>query len=544
MFYVFIKNNNVSNQICFIDLNSLYDKLKNIFSKMLKQNKKKNSLFNKVLEKVKKEEQTKNNIKEEFDDIDEEDLNIKDFDEEVEKKKPVDVNLFIETQNLKYKIEHYKKNEKEFKEKKEECEVKLSAAQEKVYDDIKEGTSLFFTGDAGTGKSYALKEYIRRLKRELEIKYGNDHKYKIFITAATGIAALGIGGMSLHSFSGVGTGQYSADMYLKFFKKNTEILKRWLNIKILIIDEISMISAELFDKLDYIARKIRNSTEPFGGIQLIVCGDFNQLPPVEGNLTFLSNSWSKAIKKSIMFKEIFRQNSDPKFCEILKQIRMDCLTAENNEILENCLYNEVDEAKATYLFSHKIDAENKNRQEINKIKDEEVVFKAYCIGNDDPNEIGAEKWCPAPLTLVLKKGCRVILLKNISYDDGLVNGSAGTIVEISCGYPVVLFDNGIKQIIVPNQYVLKEGEVEKYILFQIPLTLGYAITIHKSQGMTLRNGIIIKLDKCFADGQIYVGLSRSDCLKKVKIIGYNKKKIKTNKNVVKYYSDSNKFIVY
>jgi ATP-dependent DNA helicase PIF1 len=214
--------------------------------------------------------------------------------------------------------------------KKKNSAIELSSEQEHVKSlVIDKGQSVFFTGPAGTGKSVLMRAIIAELKK----KYARDPE-RVAVTASTGLAACNIGGMTLHSFSGIGLGKEDAQVLVKKIRRNQKAKNRWLKTKVLIIDEISMVDGDLFDKLSQIGRIIRNNGRPWGGIQLVITGDFFQLPPVpDGNkqrdvkFAFDATTWNLSIDHTIGLTQVFRQK-DPEFAGMLNEMRLGKITEQ------------------------------------------------------------------------------------------------------------------------------------------------------------------------------------------------------------------------
>lgn len=416
---------------------------------------------------------------------------------------------------------------------------KLSTEQEVVLELAKTGINIFLTGVGGTGKSYLLNKIIRSLKEE----HGSD---AVFVTASTGIAAVNIGGCTVHSFSGIGNGEDSVDDILTKIRRIEDTHNRWLNAKVLVIDEISMLSGAIFTKLNEIAKDIRNDMRPFGGIQVIVCGDFFQLPPVTKkdekiDFCFKSNAWREVIQRNCELTFSFRQKGDSTFLNILNQIRTNTLDSDNEKLLMTRLKSNIknySEGKYVTLFPYKDDVKKKNTIEYEKIdgQEETYTWKPSGIAN-----VESVEWCNACKTISLKKGCQVMLIKNLDFGSGLVNGSVGVVVSFAekTKYPIVRFTNGVKREMVAEDFVLKIGEITVATIVQIPLILSSAVTIHKSQGMTI-DFAEMALAKVFEYHQAYVALSRCTSLAGLVLLSFNKKNIKVHPDVVRFYKDFNK----
>lgn len=324
----------------------------------------------------------------------------------------------------------------------ESTRIKLSKEQQGVIDLALRGESLFFTGAAGTGKSVLLRELIIQLSR----KY---HYDTVAITASTGLAALNIGGETLHRFGGIGLGDQKAEALVQRVTRNQEASKRWKRCKILIIDEISMVDGALLDKLSIIAQRLRSNKNPFGGIQLICTGDFFQLPPVDGKnsfggrknkvlFAFESNVWKTIMTTTVLLTQVFRQQGDNRLIEILNAMRLGELTPSMCRELSNLSrpvkYTDGIEPTELYPTRREVDFANKKRLEslkgcyhMYKARDlihEKALAEARLRKEDairmlDNNTMGTPQ-------LLLRHDCQVMLLRN--QDNGLVNGSLGIVV--------------------------------------------------------------------------------------------------------------------
>ena len=409
----------------------------------------------------------------------------------------------------------------------------LSESQNIAVNNILEGKNVFITGSAGTGKSYLL-NYLR------------DKVDGMYLTATTGIAAVNIGGITLHSWAGLGIEDIPVEKIAQniLSLKGTNTRKRLLKTKVLAVDEISMLSMETFEKVDKLLRIVRGNDAPFGGIQLILFGDFFQLPPVNSdNFCFESKVWEEAEIKTIVLKEIFRQK-DERFVKLLNNIKNGIVDKNDLEILKS-RYGLVsnDAIKPTILSTHNYIVEKINIEKLNNIPREEENYIADFIGEKKYVDI-LKKNCIAKEVLTLKVGSQVMMLKNTYQKDGIINGSNGIVLGFSTKkrYPIVGFENGVEMTIGPENWEITKfdyntGELETLaIMQQIPLILSWAITIHKSQGMTL-DKVECDLKNSFADGQVYVALSRVRDLNGLYIKSFDVNKIKANKKIIDFYSN-------
>lgn len=434
---------------------------------------------------------------------------------------------------------------------KEKFYDELSKEQNNAFQLFKQGKNILILGVAGSGKSVCIKHIENYVKI-------NSNK-KIYICATTGIAAYNIGGMTIHSFLGIGTGEHSINVLINRINKKKQIANRIKNTNILIIDEISMLSAELFEKINIICKVIRKDESFFGGIQVILSGDFFQLLPVfnkneniygdlDTRLIIESNEFNKNFKKNdniIILKENFRQKEDSVFTDLLLRIRDGTFTQNDISILKKRLTLKFNNNILTLVSTNK-QAQIINDFNLNKIKEKSVKFSAEfkTTGNNTNLEKILKKELEQQLKqkgiieLELKKGARVMLIKNIDVENGLVNGTLGTIVsfEKDNNYPTVLFDNFNKEKLIEPQSVSLELDECIATVKQIPLMLAYAITHHKSQSLTL-DSAVLDLGNCFTEGQVYVALSRLRSLDGLYLKSFDENKIKINEKMNKYMNN-------
>lgn len=306
--------------------------------------------------------------------------------------------------------------------------IYLSREQEYVLELADKGNNIFYTGSAGTGKSVLLREMIKGLK----MRYGNEN---VAVTASTGLAACNIGGVTIHSFAGIGLGQGDADKLYKKVRRSRKHLRRWESIKALVVDEISMIDGELLDKLDFIARKARRSHAPFGGIQVIFCGDFFQLPPVtkenkKPNFAFDAKSWKSGIDLSIMLEKVFRQQGDTKFIDMLNKMRMGDIDEETEREFKKLNRPlEDDTITPAELYSTRMEVDRANSIRLNGLNTPKHHFSALDGGElkgQEPGDKLLQNFL-APKELDLKIGAQVMMIKNV--DATLVNGSLGKVID-------------------------------------------------------------------------------------------------------------------
>lgn len=307
--------------------------------------------------------------------------------------------------------------------------IVLSREQELVAELARQGHNIFYTGSAGTGKSLLLRKLITNLKEQ----HPPD---TIGVTASTGLAAYNIGGMTINSYTGIGLGKGKVEDMLRNIKRNKKIRDRWEKMKVLIIDEISMIDGNLLDKLDTIGRRLNDAKKPFGGIQVIFCGDFYQLPPVSKSgdtiFAFQSNVWKNHIKVQVILKKVFRQIGDKIFLDMLQDVRngqVSAATEKKFKYLKRPIPPEVTGSLIpTKLFPTRKEVDIANRKMMDQLSGGMLTYNAYDSGSLAGKPQG-EKMLDsflAPKSITLKAGAQVMMIKNI--DETLVNGSLGTVV--------------------------------------------------------------------------------------------------------------------
>ncbi|GLB36504.1 putative dna repair and recombination [Lyophyllum shimeji] len=469
--------------------------------------------------------------------------------------------------------------------------VSLSSEQQEVLDRVKQGRSVFFTGSAGTGKSVLLREIIKTLQE----------RGGLAITASTGIAAVNIGGSTLHSWAGIGLGDESWKQYAgKFFgqKKFRPVLDRWRNVRTLIIDEVSMIDGALFDKLENIAREVRHNEKPFGGIQLVLSGDFCQLPPVPGRdkkgqqitpvFAFDAKTWHACVGSPVMLTRVFRQK-DEAFVDMLNAMRFGQIDAKAVAAFST-LSRKVEYAdgiEPTELFSTRQEVDNANASRLRQLNTESHTYVASDYAGVDSNghpitpmqmsrlleRLVVQKQIhlkvrpilisPTVLrqALVLQVGAQVMLVKNL-VQGSLVNGSVGQVMRFSTAedalkehtniagvdrgerprlppsgfvWPIVRFIGGQETMIIPQEFTINNANGETEARRdQVPLILAWALSVHKSQGQTLER-VKVDLRRTFEKGQAYVALSRATCLEQLQVLNFDASKVQAHPRVLEWH---------
>ncbi len=377
------------------------------------------------------------------------------------------------------------------------------------------GNSALLTGPAGTGKTYLLNQFIKLAK--------NDGKH-VSVTATTGLAATHIGGTTIHSWSGIGIHDALPQDFGKHMAKGRrEIIEK---TDVLIIDEISMLHDYRLDMVDEVCRQVREKDEPFGGIQVVLSGDFFQLPPVNrgdsraGSFVVSSRVWEEFDPVICYLAEQHRQD-DETLLEILNALRNgDIRRRHAEELLGRVGVEPPHKAVVTELHTVNIDVDRINELRLDELSGDELFYTQTSTGSANYVE-SLQRSVLAPASLRLKKGALVMAVKN-SLDRRYANGSLGRVIDFDpvTEYPVVEFLSGRTVSMVPETWELRDGDKKRASISQIPLRLAWAITVHKSQGMTL-DAARIDLRKAFVEGMGYVALSRVKNLSNLYLTGIN-----------------------
>ena len=388
--------------------------------------------------------------------------------------------------------------------------------QEKALSILKSGKNIFLTGSAGTGKTYVLNQYIQYLK---------ERRIPVSITASTGIAATHLEGTTIHAWSGIGIRNSLSIGNLRELKEKKYLKKNIDNSRVLIIDEISMLHKKQFDMVNEVLQFFKETDDPFGGIQLIISGDFFQLPPIgdhsetnRDKFAFMSQAWLDADLTICYLTEQFR-HTDNQLNDILNEIRSGNVSQRAKEILGSNK-NELESIEPTKLYTHNIDVDRINTEQLQLIKGKNKIFKAKIKGNLKLAET-VKKSILAPENLILKIGAKVMFVKN-NYEKGYLNGSLGNVIKFNNeNIPIVRLLNGYEITAEYEEWRIEDEKGKLLVSYtQIPLRLAWAITVHKSQGMTL-DSATMDLSKTFEKGQGYVALSRVKSLSGLNLTGYN-----------------------
>lgn len=426
----------------------------------------------------------------------------------------------------------------------------LSPAQKLAIEAVFQGKNILLTGPAGTGKSHT----IRRIKEIYELK-----QLRIGITSTTGASAMLIEGKTIHSWAGIGICG-TKETALKRVMTYQKPQERIRTTSLLVIDEVSMLSSNMLDILDYVFRSIRGSDRAFGGIQVILCGDFYQLKPVKSNnLAFESDSWKNLINEVHELTFIFRQENAT-FCKALNEIRTGEVSLDTVSLISQCIGRDFEgEIKPTELYPINADVSAVNEAELWKLATETNMVKEIealdeIIEKPRPRREYTKKFlkeckermnkdCMAPEVLQMVIGAQVMLIKNLNVDAGLANGSRGVITGFGPkNEPIVKFRNGHEMQMQVNIWFMRVNETTKLKRTQFPLVLAFAISIHKSQGCTLD---LMKVDlgnNIFTEGQFYTAISRARDLSGLSIIAIDWEKVFVDKRVKEFYASHRKVL--
>lgn len=419
--------------------------------------------------------------------------------------------------------------------------------QDEAFAVLKTGANVFLTGEPGSGKTHTVNRYVAYL-REQGIEPA--------ICASTGIAATHIGGYTIHSWCGIGVTSVVTEYDLDAIGQKEKVVKRVRRAKVLIIDEISMLSAQTLDSVDLVLRMLRNSDEAFGGLQVIFVGDFFQLPPVvkaaemrRGDMleiqydqspndyagsaspfAFYAQSWKRA-KPLVCYLEEQHRQEDLQFLGVLTALRRGTISSDVRRVLESRIVEPPKKNTHTKLFPHNANVDRLNDAELEKIK---TLPRRYDMRSKGalPLVQALKRSCLSPETLLLKVGAKVMFTKN-DPEGQYYNGTLGTVLEFSklSGNPIVkLHSNGVMEVEMV-EWAVQDGNKKLATIEQLPLRLAWAITVHKSQGMSL-DAAIIDLSNAFEYGQGYVALSRVRSLDGLYLLGLNEKALEVHPEVM------------
>jgi ATP-dependent exoDNAse (exonuclease V) alpha subunit len=378
------------------------------------------------------------------------------------------------------------------------------------------GANVFLTGAPGAGKTYVLNQFIKRAERAGK---------RVAVTASTGIAASHLGGTTIHSWSGLGIIDFLSPEDLDRLGGADRLVKRYNSVDVLVIDEVSMLHGQRLNMVNELAKVLRGNSEPFGGMQVILVGDLFQLPPVSrgnGPIDFvhLSQAWAELNPSICYITEQHRQQGSDQLLGFLEAMRANDVNEDSGQIITERIGRRPGEDEIiTRLYSHNIDVESINQQHLKAIPDSSKRFAMQTKGSKAKIE-QLMKGMLTPEILELKVGAEVMFVAN-NFAEGFVNGSRGRIIAFDKGSnPVVRLTNNRLITVEPHSWSLSEDGLVRAEVTQLPLRLAWAITIHKSQGMSL-DAAEIDLSRAFTPGMGYVALSRVRSLDGLYLKGLN-----------------------
>ena len=398
--------------------------------------------------------------------------------------------------------------------------------QKEALDILKMGHSVYLTGAPGSGKTFLLNEYVNFLK---------GRGARVGVTASTGIAATHIGGLTIHSWAGIGVKEKLSPFDLERISQKPNVKSRIKNTKVLVIDEVSMLHSFRFDLVDQVCRAVRRDDRPFGGIQIVLCGDFFQLPPISRSgedASFVNDSrvWREMDLKICYLHEQHR-HSDDSLIRILREIRENNVGEETLERLRERRAGKTEHGTATKLYTHNANVDAINRRHLEAIKGKERAYDMRVNAGGKPAVESLKKSCLAPEELRLKEGAAVMFVKN-NPEQRYFNGTMGTVIGFNySGFPIIKTADGRKITAKKEDWNMEEDGRIKASISQLPLRLAWAITIHKSQGMSM-DAAEIDLSSSFVEGMGYVAISRVKTLAGLRLLGLNDMALRVNENIL------------
>lgn len=400
--------------------------------------------------------------------------------------------------------------------------------QEEALKHMKSGENIFLSGEAGSGKSYTTIKFLN---------WADDNGMDVHVTASTGIAAMNISGRTIHSWAGLRNDDPLSEQDIDEIVNNQWTFKRIASTKILVIDEVSMLSAKLLENIDIIARTIKGRDIPFGGIQMIVVGDFYQLPPVSGDFAFKSEAWKEAKFVNCYLTEQHRQTAG-EFTDVLNAMRSGNLNESHRKVLMSRMKDDVSELGAIRLETHNVKVDDINMKRLNRLPGDSMTYNMES-GGAEASIASLKKRCLSPEFLVLKIGAKVMFTQNDN-QGRWVNGTQGEVAELK-DRSIVVKLHGRDQFVEVTRGTWEDaigyGALKRVLgsISQFPLRLAYAITVHKSQGMTL-DCAVIDITQSFAVGMAYVAISRVRSLEGLYIQGQlHKSSFKIDDDVQAFY---------
>lgn len=399
--------------------------------------------------------------------------------------------------------------------------------QDQALSILKTGANVFLTGEPGSGKTHTVNRYIAYLRT---------YSLEPAITASTGIAATHVGGMTIHSWAGIGIRKSLSREEAEYIAENERVSMRIARAKVLIIDEISMLDADTLSAVDAVCRAVRKNEIPFGGLQIVLVGDFFQLPPVarEGEsparFAFLSSSWVEADVAVCYLSEQYRQD-DAAFLSLLSRMRRGATIQETSSALRARRADPARGGDHAHLYAHNVDVDGMNDERLAALPGEAHVFLMESRGAK-ALVAQLQRGCLSPEKLFLKHGAKVLFTKN-NFEEGFVNGTVGEVEDFSDedSYPLIRTRTGRLIHVLPMEWSISDGVKTRARIRQVPLKLAWAITVHKSQGMTL-DAAVVDLTRAFEYGQGYVALSRVRSFAGLELLGWNERALEVHPEIL------------
>ncbi len=409
---------------------------------------------------------------------------------------------------------------------------------------MKTGVNVFLTGEPGAGKTHTVNQYVAYLRA---------HGIEPAITASTGIAATHIGGLTIHSWAGIGIKEKLSQHDINNIAGTERLAKRIAAAKVLLIDEVSMLPPYVLNLVDAVCRKIKDESTPFGGLQIILVGDFFQLPPImrqqnietqdsffdvapktlemSDRFAYGAAAWAAAEPVVCYLSEQYRQD-DKDFLNILSAIRANGFGAAHLAQLQprKIVYQNAPQ-NLPKLYTHNVDVDRVNDEMIRRLPGKGYGYDMVAHGRKVLVEV-LQKGCLSPVHLILKINAAVMFTKN--HQKGLyVNGTLGTVIGFDSvnKYPIVQTRSGERITAEPSDWILEDNGETLATITQLPLRLAWAITVHKSQGMSL-DGAVMDLSSVFEFGQGYVALSRVRRLAGLFLLGWNQRAFEVHPDIV------------
>ncbi len=408
--------------------------------------------------------------------------------------------------------------------------------QEEALNILKTGASVFLTGEPGSGKSYVASRYLSYLRRQGK---------SVSVTASTGIAAAQLGGSTIHAWSGIGTKSQVTRADLDYIAKSRRVADRIKKAHVVIIDEVSMLSGQTLSAVSQVCQHVRKTTAPFGGLQVVLVGDFFQLPPVVRRdehpsaemesqdaedispFAYASRAW-RDLDPSVCYLTEQHRQTDTEFSDLLAAIRSNKFSRIDLDLLASRkLQNQTLPRGITRLYTHNMDVDRINHAELIKLPGEAQSFFMTSTGDKILSD-GLKRGCLSPERLELKTGAIVMFTKN-DPEGRYVNGTLGVVSDFDReeGHPIIITKGGSTVTAKPAEWKVSEDDSVKAGISQVPLRLAWAITVHKSQGMSL-DAALMDLSNAFEYGQGYVALSRVRSLQGLHLLGWNEKALRVH----------------